>query len=378
MFKRIYIHNFRTFVNFEWMLPMSGVVVGENGAGKSALIEVLWFLREVLVEGSNLEDTVAASARTVWLSGDQAFEVEIDLSGDEYLYRLKVETDAASGRSAVSEELHSNKELLYFADQGKVLLFGDKPTGEPRATVPFDRRRSFLAALEPRPDNQRLVAFRSAVEGIWAFKPDPRKLGGAAGGESRHLAPDLSNFASWYRARVGEDLDAAELLRQDLCRALPGFRNLKLVPISPDVKDLHVQFRFGQNTHELAWAKLSDGQRLLIAMYGLLRYGFVGAGLIAMDECENYVSPSEIQPWLRTLADVAQDRGQQLLVVSHHPEAINYLAADGAWRMWRDPNAGHTRIEAVLPDRDSGQTAYELLKLAEIGRPLPTMAGPHE
>lgn len=375
MFKRLNVHNFRTFVNFEWSLPQSGIVVGENGSGKSALLEVLWFLREILVDGASLDDTVAASARTVWLTGDQVFELQAVLAGELYKYRLRIDT--ANGRSALTEELQADNALLYYAGEGKVLLYGDQPTGEPRATIPFDRRRSFLAALEPRPDNQRLTTFRAAIEGIWAFKPDPRRLGGAATSESRHLARDLSNFASWYRSRVGEDLEASELLRQDLARALPGFRTLKLVPIAPDVKDLQVQFRFGSASHDLPWAKLSDGQRLLIAMYGLLRFGFAGASLIALDECENYVAPGEIQPWLRALAESVHDRGQQLLVVSHHPEAINYLAADSAWRMWRDPDAGFARIEELLPDRDSGQTAYELAKFAEAGRPLGAEATAH-
>ena len=41
MLKRIYLHNFRSFVNFEWAPPPASVLVGDNGAGKSALIEVL-------------------------------------------------------------------------------------------------------------------------------------------------------------------------------------------------------------------------------------------------------------------------------------------------------------------------------------------------
>jgi predicted ATPase len=38
MLKRIYIHNYRTFVNFEWEPPPACVLVGANGVGKSALV----------------------------------------------------------------------------------------------------------------------------------------------------------------------------------------------------------------------------------------------------------------------------------------------------------------------------------------------------
>lgn len=64
-----------------------------------------------------------------------------------------------------------------------------------------------------------------------------------------------------------------------------------------------------------------------------------------------------IQPWLRKLTELAHVSDEQVILISHHPEAINYLAADSAWRVWRDPQGGHSRIE---PDLDVGETAYDL------------------
>ncbi|HEY3358891.1 MAG TPA: AAA family ATPase [Polyangia bacterium] len=360
---RLYIHNFRSFVNFEWTPPAACVLVGDNGAGKSALIEVLWLLQDLVVDGKDVAETTASAARTVWLRDiEQIIEVDIDRGEESLRYRLGIRWEA--GRSSITEELRGEGGLLYRAGSGKAELYGDRPSAAPRTTIPFDRRRSFIASLEARPDNRRIIGFRESIRAIWAMKPDPRNIGGSAGEESRYLERDLSNFASWYLARVPEDPDAAEALRADLAKVLAGFSTLRFEPISPEVKDLRVRFSFGGKSHELGWAKLSDGQRLLIALYGLLRFGLVDASLIALDEAENYVAPAEIQPWLRAVADAAAERKQQLLVVSHHPESINYLAANAAWRMWRDPDSGHTRIAPLLPDLDAGETAYDVLKLA--------------
>ena len=52
----------------------------------------------------------------------------------------------------------------------------------------------------------------------------------------------------------------------------------------------------------------------------------------------------------------------QLIVVSHHPESINYLAADSIWHMWRDTASGHTRIAPLKPNREAGEAAYEAAK----------------
>lgn len=369
--KRIYAHNFRSFVNFDWAPPRAGVLVGKNGSGKSALIEVLWLLQDLVVQGRTVDETASASARTVWLQDpEQAFEIDLDHDGQSFHYRIGIRLEG--DRGAVYEELFAAGALLYKATAGKVELFGDDPPSPaPRTTIPFDRRRSFLSALEPRPDNKRLIAFRDGIRSIWAMKPDPRRVGGAAVAESSYLDRDLSNFASWYRSRVQEDPDASDLLRADLNQTVIGFSALRLEPITPEVKDLRVRFAFGGRTHELPWAKLSDGQRLLIALYGLLRFGLSKASFIALDESENYVAPAEIQPWLRAVADSAAERNQQLLVVSHHPESINYMAADAAWRMWRDKEAGHTRIAPLTPDLAAGETAYDVVKLGSSDEATP-------
>ena len=363
MLKRLYVHNLRAFVNFEWKPPAACVIVGPNGAGKSALLEVLWFLQEVLVDGKRVEDNWLEATTTAWLKEpEQTIEVDIEHLGETFNYRIVARREL--GGPALHEELRAGDGLLYQSDSGKVSLFGNVPSQQARTTIPFDRRRSFLAVLEPRPDNKRLIAFRDAVQSIWAMKPDPRRISGAAQEESRSLVRDLSNFANWYRAKVAEDPDAAEQMRADLRSALSGFAQLRLEPVTQEIKDLRTRFEFGGRTHELPWARLSDGQRQLIALYGMLRFGLSKASTIVLDEIENYVAPSEIQPWLRAVGDVSHDGGKQLIVISHHPEAIDYLAADAVWRMWRDRDAGHTRIALLEPDRSTGESAYDIVKRA--------------
>jgi hypothetical protein len=76
---RLYVHNFRTLVNFEWKPPRATVLVGENGAGKTSLVEVLWLLQAVVVKGAPIHETVCVNARTVWLAGqasEQVFELD--------------------------------------------------------------------------------------------------------------------------------------------------------------------------------------------------------------------------------------------------------------------------------------------------------------
>jgi predicted ATPase len=362
MLKRIQVDNFRTFVGFDWAPPPVCVLAGDNGSGKTALFEVLCLLQDIVVGGKMVSETPSRSARTAWLDeAEQRFEIDVDVKEECYRYSLTIAPDDR-GADAVREELRAGDDLLYSASEGTVLLFGDKPTGHARAQVGFDRRRSFLSAMEPRADNRRTIAFRDAIASVWAMQPDPRRIEGRSTAESTWLERDLSNFASWYRGKALEDDEPADALRGDLRKALPGFSALLLKEIADETKDLRARFTFGGKTHQIPWAKLSDGQRLLIALYGMLRLGLSKATLIALDECENYVSPSEIQPWFRALGDAAAERHQQLVVISHHPESIDYLAASSAWEMWRDKEGGHARIAPLEPDLGAGETAYDLVR----------------
>lgn len=363
MLKRIHVHNYRTFVHFEWSPPPACVLVGDNGSGKSALFDVLWFVRDVVVHGKRIDESGFPATRTAWLDEPcQVIELELERGGDRFTYRLECRLEPPAqpdrGRVTIAESLVSSDGLLYQSKDGKADLFGEGPL----TTVPFDRRRSFLAALEPGADNRRIIAFRDAIAAMWMFKPDPLRIGAVAAQETTWIDRDLGNFASWYRTKVQEDFEAATRLREDLLEVIPGFSQLRLDSISADARELRMRFDFGGKTHEIGWDKLSDGQRLLVALYGVLRFAFERASLIVLDEIENYVAPAEIQPWLRAVADVAAEGNRQLIVISHHPDSIDYLAADAAWKMSRDPSTGASRIRRLEPDRDVGETAYDLVK----------------
>lgn len=68
----------------------------------------------------------------------------------------------------------------------------------------------------------------------------------------------------------------------------------------------------------------------------------------------------EIQPWLQKISDLAQENGSQVMLISHHPEVIDYLAASSAFRFER-PTGDVVRVRPFKVNRDSGLKASEAL-----------------
>ena len=65
----------------------------------------------------------------------------------------------------------------------------------------------------------------------------------------------------------------------------------------------------------------------------------------------------ELQPWLAELEDGAGDTLPQVVLISHHPEAIDSLAHNTVWWLAREPES-HTRI--IEPKNDTG------LRMSEV------------
>lgn len=363
MLTRFYADNFRSFTNFELRPAKATLLLGENGSGKTSVLDALWALRSVARGGEEVAQALPPLSRTAWERRNaQRFELEVQGNGGMYLYTLEIE-HAEPGPltpSSIRSETVTldGKHLFRFADS-TVQLFNDD--NSPGPSFPFGARRSFLSSLEPSAANQRLTWFLTWLDRIWIFKLDPAWIlqSWFARTEAQVLNKTGDNFAAFYRHLVQERPDMASALEGDLRSLLPGFQQLRLASVG-DARGLMVKFKQEQGKEfELSFFMLSDGQLILVVLYTLLHAMVDRASLLCIDEPDNFVALPEIQPWLLRLSETVSDGGNQALLVSHHPEVTDYLAADSAFRLER-PGGGFTRVSAVSVDRESG------LKLSEI------------
>jgi predicted ATPase len=333
MLTRILADNFRALVNFEFRPGKLCLLLGDNGSGKSSLFDVLGAISDLIVRGTTAAALFQGS-QTRWDTRDvQRFELDVEGGQGAFRYALEIKHSPTRAQPPTirSETVTCDGETLYRFADGEVHLLGDR--GRPTADFPFQSNQSYLANLDSR--GSRLGWFKSFVEGIRILQPDPFGMERTTRQEFPLLARWCRNLPSYFDYLNGERPDARSELESRLREVMPGFLNFKL-PRQGEEKLLLAVFESQRGqSHEFGLLELSEGQRVLIAIYAAL-YGMVGPhSLLCFDEPDNFVSLPEVQPWLQSLRDLIEQRGGQAMVISHHPEVIDYLALDSTWRFER-------------------------------------------
>jgi predicted ATPase len=353
MIERLYLDNYKCFVNFEWQPKALQLVLGRNGTGKTTVFHVLETLREFVVTGRPTIEAFPTSTLTAWdTRSEQTIELELTGNGGRYSYRLIVEHERDKQRSRIkTERLQFDQLKLYEFDGSDAHLFRDDGSAGP--TFPFDWSRSVIPTIQERPENKRLVWFRDRMARVYVFAPDP--LGMEYQSEAEVEKPDrhLSNLASWLRHLSQESPSTVADLQSCLqVDAIEGFQNFRLERAGETSRVLKFDFDFSEdsatkstNRFTLSLNELSEGQRCLVALFTML-YAAVGPDTtLCVDEPDNFVALREIQPWLTRLSDrVHDDESCQCLLISHHPELIDYLAADHGLQFFRE-DAGPIRTK---------------------------------
>jgi ABC-type molybdenum transport system ATPase subunit/photorepair protein PhrA len=335
MLTRIYIDNHRCFVNFDLRLKSKQLILGLNGTGKSALLNVLRKLRDFAVVGYKIDQVFDAESRTRWQTlPRQTFELEVTGNGGTYVYTLWVETPNEPQRShVIKEALEFNEKPVILFHEDQVDLFDENHVQ--KGSYPFDPDRSTLAVMGPRRANKKLAWFKEWLNGLYCLRIDPSHMGAEGKEEEDYPEDDLSNFAGWYSHVIQEQTGAALDLQRSLREVIDGFDSLDLKKVGRRTRALRASFQQpSANEHgpsrkqllEFDFEEISDGQRALIALYSLVHFAVGPDATICLDEPENFLALAEIQPWLFALTDRIENGGGQAILVSHHPELINLLA----------------------------------------------------
>ena len=347
MLKRLYIHNYKCLTNFNIYFEELTLLLGANGCGKSAVFEVVGKLRDFIRGDAQVGELFSPTDLTHWsIKPEQHFELEIDIPGGRYFYRLVIEHAPERRFTRVMrEELLFNDKPLFAFEDGEVQIYRDDYSKGP--TYSFDSGHSALAPVTT--SYPKLYVFRNQVRRFVTLSLEPKRIRSGSDFDTDRLSDSGENFASWYQGRLQEDPRRVFEAMDHLHDVLPGFVDLRLVQKGSDYRELQAKFSsVGVESSSIyRFDQLSDGQRALIVLYLLLFADDTGRTLF-LDEPDNYITLPELQPWFAELEDGCGDTLPQAILISHHPEAIDFLSDKAVW-LGRDPES-HTRILDIKND----------------------------
>lgn len=369
MIRRLYVNNYKCLVNFELQLRELSLLLGPSGVGKTAVFDIMFALRRLLSGDARVTNADAFPTRTLtrWQDHDlQVFEIEVYLESEIFTYRLEVEHERASKRARIAvEKLAVGGNPLFESVRGIVQLYRDDHSAGPKYQT--DWSESSLARVAPTDHNKRLTAFLEYMRKILVCGLSPPTFVTESDTESPLLARDASNFSDWFRHALQEHPDLFPEFTNTLKQAIgAGMQGIRLEKTGSEARALMVAFA-GHDTvdsrrsYELRFGEMSDGERALVALYGLIHLTRGQGYTLFLDEPDNYVALPELQPWLMSLEDVCGDAVQQAVLASHHPELIDYLGSENGVLLRRETSGVVTTRRPEVSAGDAGLKLSELI-----------------
>lgn len=326
------------------------VLVGVNGAGKSAVLDCAAIMLSRLIDkirspsgtGRPFSDNDISNGVT-----ETRNTIVVRFEGSPIQWSI---TKARRGRR--QQTLSRLVELRTSADRFRSQLEDDELVGVPLA-VYYPVNRAVLdipLRIRTRHRFDRLAAYDQTLSGKWS---------------------SFRTFFEWFRER--EDLenerrtDVPEFrdpqlraVRRAVERFLPGFSGLK-------VRRSPLRMIVCKGDQELIVNQLSDGEKCTLAMVGDLARRLAianpgaedplaGEAVVLIDEVELHLHPG----WQRTVSAALQDTfpNSQFLLSTHSPQILSHLDRGCIWLLERTG----TRVVAKRPEDSYGQSASRILE----------------
>ncbi|MCF7920422.1 MAG: ATP-binding protein [Candidatus Cloacimonetes bacterium] len=339
MLERLYINNYRCLVNFEITFDEMTLLLGVNGTGKTSIFDILHKLRKLIIENVKIGELFSAEDLTVWLDSNiQTIELNVKGNGGEYKYKLEIEHNPEIDKQRINSELLLyDGHPIYSSNMAEVHLFHDDYKKGP--VYSFDWSMSGLSTIFERSDNKKLSWFKDWISKLFIVNLQPYNIKSITQEEAQMIDRGGINFASWYKYISQEYQNKVFNLYEHLRKTIPGFDSFQLQTAGKS-KILNIGFRKsdkGNLVKYFDFENISDGQKVLVILHTfLISLQNMGYTLL-LDEPDNYLALAEIQPWLIELYDLCGEEIPQVILISHHPEMIDYLGIDQSRLIEREP-----------------------------------------
>jgi predicted ATPase len=400
MLKTFEISNYKSLAHLKLDLGRLNVFIGENGAGKTNIVEGLAFVAAVLAEKTDTEDLINRGIRVA--------PPEITMSA----FRGHETTKSIVARCKISAELSRPAADLAINVYSPSTSLG---AWQDRAKPKFPLKAAFAILLAKSKNNSNLDAILTAgAEGLGGAAPDAATRKELQRAAAKELAAyqaavasrstDLTPFAIYspnslalrglqtvsHRTPIGiygEDLDVAfaalpEQIRADVtsrAHCINWFDDVLLDPnddrkrqgAKPGRSRSRLYFRdrfMAEANAEFSAENANEG--ILYLMFYLTLFSSPDTPKIfGIDNIETALNPQLCRDLTTHLAELTKRHDKQALITTHNPAILDGLdLADDDQRLFvveRD-DEGHTVARRIRTKPANPAGAERQLKLSEM------------
>lgn len=350
---RIKLKNWRNFLEVDVPVRERTYLLGANASGKSNLLDVFRFLRDVSKpQGGGLQKAIAdrggiQKVRCLHARRDPEVRIEVHLTESresrvtEWKYVLGFKPEG-KGRQRT---LISTEQVWA---RGKSALILDRPTPTDKDD-PVRLTQTALEQIQANSDFRELAAFFGNITYLHLV-PQLLKYGDQIGGKRLEDDPFGQGFLERVARTPGKTRDSRlKRIEKALSLAVPQFRELRFRQ-DKATGHPHLEAMYSHHRPHAGWQReeqFSDGTLRLL---GLLWVLAEGESLLLLEEPELSLNDAIVRQIPGILDRIQRDkkrRGRQVIISSHSDALLSNPGIDARGVLLLEPDAEGTKVRPV-------------------------------
>lgn len=345
MLKRIYIHNYKAFQNFELKFDDFGssLFLGKNGSGKSSLVEVFKIFQAIGDGTTQLGELIKKDSFNV-VQSNQPIQLELDVICDEKLisYQLTIDFPNDFYNPRVREEKLLVENICILERSLSDVRYHDFRKRE-IADFSLDWHMLALPIFNPRKQEFEFFQyFKNWLKEIVVLSPIPAFMGAVNNKNANKPDYYAGNICIWITHLFSNKPKSYQYIDEYLKPIFPD-----LEEVSNEDQELKFIFRIENQQKVLKYSQLSYGERIFVLWSAILASVKLDQiSLCVWDEPENYISLLEIQHYFNTLKQTFNDKAQ-FVATTHNPETMRMFSSEDIFILFRKHHLEPVRLQAV-------------------------------